>query len=326
MDIREFENRLNEWGRQGVPFLFMVDFEMKNPRVFRLDDVDSDELYYDINGITNIHSHGSHGRRTNGIQVEKHPVTFESYKKKFDIVYEHLHYGDTYLTNLTVRTEIKLNVSLTELFHSSHAKYKLLWKNQFLVFSPEIFVLMRDQKIYAYPMKGTIDASRPHAADIIMNDQKELAEHVTIVDLIRNDLSQVAEQVHVSKFRYIDTIRTNEKNLLQVSSEIVGSLREGYKGSIGSILVKLLPAGSVTGAPKNKTLEVIGRAEGEERNYYTGVVGIFDGKNFDSGVMIRYIEQAGDKFYYRSGGGITTQSVSETEYQEVIDKIYVPLT
>jgi para-aminobenzoate synthetase component 1 len=174
-------------------------------------------------------------------------------------------------------------------------------------------------------MKGTIDASIPGAADIILRNKKEEAEHITIVDLIRNDLSMVSSNVRVERFRYLDEIRTNHKTLLQVSSEIVGDLPEDYHSRLGDILVTLLPAGSVSGAPKKKTLEIIADAEQEKRGYYTGVVGYFDGENLDSGVMIRFIEQAGKKMYYRSGGGITTQSDAEIEYQEVMDKVYVPV-
>ena len=174
-------------------------------------------------------------------------------------------------------------------------------------------------------MKGTIDASIPDAEKIILNDEKELSEHVTIVDLIRNDLSTVASNVQVKRFRYIDKINTNQKDLLQVSSEICGDLEKDFGSRIGSILISLLPAGSISGAPKNKTIEIIQATENEKRWYYTGVAGYFDGQNLDSGVMIRFIEQEGSQFYYRSGGGITSQSKMESEYQEAIDKIYVPL-
>jgi para-aminobenzoate synthetase component I len=211
------------------------------------------------------------------------------------------------------------------LFHLSTAKYKLLMNDQLLVFSPETFVQIRDGKIFSYPMKGTIDAHIPSAEEIILNDPKEKAEHITIVDLIRNDLSLVAEQVHVSKFRYIDRIKTSDKDLLQVSSEVVGTLPENYQAHVGDILVSLLPAGSISGAPKQKTLEIISEAEQEPRGYYTGVVGFFDGEQLDSGVMIRFIEKSNNSYYYRSGGGITAQSTAEAEYQEVIDKVYVPV-
>jgi para-aminobenzoate synthetase component 1 len=86
-----------------------------------------------------------------------------------------------------------------------------------------------------------------------------------------------------------------------------------------------LPAGSVTGAPKAKTVEIIKAAEQEPRGFYTGILGIFDGKQLDSGVMIRFIEKVDGRFFYRSGGGITTQSDCKAEYEEAINKIYVPV-
>ena len=77
--------------------------------------------------------------------------------------------------------------------------------------------------------------------------------------------------------------------------------------------------------PKRKTLEIIREAEGGPRGYYTGVAGYFDGATLDSCVMIRFIEQDQEKFYYRSGGGITSQSDPEKEYQEMKDKVYLPI-
>ena len=82
---------------------------------------------------------------------------------------------------------------------------------------------------------------------------------------------------------------------------------------------------SVSGAPKQKTNEIIRQAEGAKRGFYTGVFGYFDGENLDSGVMIRYIEHVHGKYFYRSGGGITTQSDAMAEYQEALDKVYVPV-
>jgi para-aminobenzoate synthetase component 1 len=238
---------------------------------------------------------------------------------------ERLLYGDSFLTNLTVKTPIDTSLSLQELFYASKARYKLFLKDTFLVFSPEPFVRIHEGEIFSYPMKGTIDASVPNAEMIILADKKELAEHVTIVDLIRNDLSMIAGDVRVDRFRYIDRIQTNDKTLLQVSSEIRGKLLPEFFNDPAGSLLSLLPAGSISGAPKQKTLEVIRKAEGEDRGYYTGICGIFDGQTFDSGVMIRFIEQKGPHLYYRSGGGITTQSDVISEFKEVQDKIYVPV-
>src|SRR5688572_32532093 len=311
---------MNRLGQEKVPFLFMVDFEMVNPVIMRLDEVDPKAILYSIQGFSNS------GKTNAGrIRIDKSPGSLLDYKKKFDKVLAHLEYGDTFLTNLTVATEVALSCSLHDIFYQSEAKYKLLYKNQFLVFSPETFVQIRDGKIYAYPMKGTIDAAIENAKEKILADKKELAEHVTIVDLIRNDLSQVASHVNVTRFRYIDELRTSSKTLYQVSSEIRGELGDDYTNHLGDIMLKLLPAGSVSGAPKPKTLEIIKSVEGKSRGYYTGVFGYHDGSVLDSGVMIRFIEHNAGHYLYRSGGGITTQSVVESEYQEAIDKVYVPV-
>jgi para-aminobenzoate synthetase component 1 len=200
-----------------------------------------------------------------------------------------------------------------------------LYKDELVLFSPETFVKIENGKIFSFPMKGTIDAGINNAEEIIINDQKEIAEHNTIVDLIRNDLSIVSQNVVVEKFRYIEKIETNDKHLLQVSSKIVGELPEDYRSNLGNIIFQLLPAGSISGAPKKKTLEIIKEVEPEPRNYYTGIFGIFDGNNLNSAVMIRFIEKINGQLYFRSGGGITYQSIMESEYQELIDKVYVPI-
>lgn len=325
MTLREFKQSLNEWGKAKIPFFFCVDFELEKPFAIKLNKVDNDKVLFNINGFTNTHSFPVSGERIAILDFIKTPISFAEYGVKFNTILKHLEYGDSFLANLTIKTKIETEQSLRELFQTSTAKYKLLFNNQFLVFSPETFIRIEGDKIFSYPMKGTIDASVEQAAQKILDDKKEKAEHITIVDLIRNDLSLVAEQVHVSKFRYIDSLRTNNKDLLQVSSEITGTLPANYHSRLGDILLSLLPAGSISGAPKQKTIQIIAQAEQEKRGYYTGVFGYFDGYSLDSGVMIRFIEQHNNQLYYRSGGGITTQSDAKTEYQEVIDKVYVPI-
>jgi para-aminobenzoate synthetase component 1 len=323
MDLLQFIEQMNRWGHTRTPFLFIIDFEMKRPVILPLHEVRATEILFDIQGFTNAPPASA---AADDVRLVRNPMSLEMYKTKFDKVYAALGYGDSFLTNLTIKTEIELDRSLQELFHYSHARYKLWYKGAFLVFSPEIFVRLEGGRIFSYPMKGTIDAAVPDARAKILNDRKELAEHVTMVDLIRNDLSQVATGVHVARFRYVEELHTRQKNLLQVSSEIVGTLPAGYESRLGDILMQLLPAGSVSGAPKAKTLEVIRESETEDRGYYTGVFGYFNGEKLDSGVMIRFIEMDGEgRCYYRSGGGITNQSVAENEYQEAIDKVYVPV-
>lgn len=195
---------------------------------------------------------------------------------------------------------------------------------QFVCFSPESFVRIKNGKIYSYPMKGTLDASLPNAEEVLMNDEKEAAEHATIVDLIRNDLSRVAERVRVDRYRYIDVLHTNKGDILQTSSEISGKLPSDYHNRIGDILAAMLPAGSITGAPKDKTVQIIHEAEGYDRGYYTGIMGIYDNGMLNSAVMIRFMEKDGEGIFFKAGGGITSKSDCRKEFEEVLQKVYLP--
>lgn len=296
---------------------------MEKPIVLPLNEIDSDEILYSVNGISNIN--GNNPECAKEIEFKASPVSKERYLTAFNHVQKHIRHGDSFLLNLTMPSKIETNLNLKEIFACSKAKYKLLVKDQFVVFSPEIFIKTIGRKISSFPMKGTMDAALPDAEQKLLNSEKELAEHYTIVDLIRNDLSMVAKNVKVDRFRFIDKLKTNRGGLLQMSSEISGELPENYHEIIGEILIKMLPAGSISGAPKKKTIEIIREAEQYKRGYYTGIFGIFDGENIDSGVMIRYIEQKPDGLIYKSGGGITAKSNVDEEYQELIDKIYIPL-
>ena len=141
----------------------------------------------------------------------KYPVEFDTYKDAFNKVLKNIRYGNSYLTNLTFKSKIEFNLNLLQLFESAKEKYKLYLKDRFVCCSPECFVKINDGEIFSYPMKGTIDASIPNALNLILEDEKEKAEHYTIVDLIRNDLSIVSKDVTVTRFRYADYISTNQK-------------------------------------------------------------------------------------------------------------------
>ena len=142
---------------------------------------------------------------------------------------------------------------------------------------------------------------------------------------MRNDLSMVAKGVTVSAFRYPERLITARGELLQTSTKIEAKLATDWRTRLGEIILTLLPAGSVSGAPKEKTCAIIKEVEKIDRGNYTGVFGVFDGKNLDSGVMIRYIEQKKGITYFRSGGGITALSNATDEYNELLQKIYLPI-
>src|SRR3990172_3502337 len=312
---------MDRLGGRGEAFVFLIDFEMADPVVLTPDRAAGSGIFFDFNRRNNI---SGDLPAIKPFSFGKKPVSFEEYEIAYDLVRAELNRGNTYLLNLTFPTPVETDLRLEEIFQMSRAKYRILFQDRFVCFSPEIFVRIDSGGILWYGMKGTIDAGIPDAERILMEDPKEIAEHTTIVDLIRNDLNMVARSVRVEEFRYVDRITTNSRDLLQTSSRITGRLRADYRSRIGSILFSLLPAGSVTGAPKKKTVEIIRSVEPVPRGFFTGVAGFFDGERLDSGVMIRFIENTDKGLVYRSGGGITVQSDPEAEYREMIDKVYVP--
>lgn len=337
----DFVEQLNQWGHEKKPFVFLIDFEQKKPLAWLVDDcpdwfqfkftkasslkkavpnsAETDQRFSQIddsvfaNSNTNLQSDDL---------LTKHPIGLADYQVKFNQVMDALHKGDSFLMNLTIPTPVQNKLDFQTYFDHAKSKYVIWLKEQFIAFSPETFIQIENGKIATFPMKGTIDASLPNAKESLLNDPKEFAEHATIVDLLRNDLSRVASKVKVTNFRYYEEIQTQNGAIGQVSSAIEGELPTDYASRIGSILYDLLPAGSVSGAPKKKTAELIASIEGSDRGYYTGISGYFDGVNLDSCVLIRYL---GADNVYHSGGGITFQSDMASEYQEMINKVYVPV-
>ena len=311
--------RMNKLGQKREPFLFVLSYDLKEKFVQPLTSLDDDILF-------KIGNQRNYPQRPleKSYFLKKNPLSFNEYEKALKKVLEEIREGNTYLLNLTFKTPIESNLSLKEIFTYARAKYKLYFKEQFICFSPEKFIEIEGDIISTYPMKGTIEASIPHAKEKILANEKEMAEHVMIVDLMRNDLGMVAKKIKVEQFRYVDKIKAGEKELLQVSSKISARLPTDWRDNIGSLLERLLPAGSITGTPKISTVNIIDKIENYKRDFYTGIFGIFDGKNLYSAVMIRFIEKNGNKLFYKSGGGITIDSNARSEYKELIEKIYLP--
>lgn len=321
-DAKTVRREMNRCGAARRPFLFGVDFELR--RGFFVEEPLSDRrLLFTVGDVTNDAGAVPDTHPTPQLRVLRRDAG--EYARKFRRVREGLLRGDSFLLNLTERTPIATNLTPEQIFRYSRAKYKLLFPGRFVCFSPESFVRIQGNEIASYPMKGTIDAKLPDAERTLMESYKELCEHYTITDLIRNDLNMVAEEVCVRRFRYVESIRTLRGEILQTSSEITGTLSPSWHANIGDLLFRLLPAGSISGAPKPSTLRIIREAEGIARGYYTGVFGYFDGSTLDSAVMIRFIEEAEGQFYFRSGGGITINSDEAEEYREVLEKIYLSI-
>ncbi len=321
ISIDKLKMKMNKSGENKTPFLFVVNFELTEGFFIEDPVKQKDILFHCPIGSNNLEKNEE---KIAGKYLSSYPISFDDYRRKFDIVMDGLRRGDSFLTNLTIKTPIKTSLTLRQIFSLSNSPYRLYVPNKFVCFSPERFVRIVDGVISTNPMKGTINADVENAENIILSDEKETAEHYTIVDLLRNDLGMVANDVRVKRFRYIDRIRTNKREILQVSSEITGRLEANYSSHLGDIIFQMLPAGSISGAPKKSTIDIIKKAENESRGFYTGVFGYFDGEQFDSAVLIRYIEETDRRKYFCSGGGITVYSNVQKEYNEALEKIYLP--
>ncbi|WP_457597095.1 aminodeoxychorismate synthase component I [Hydrogenimonas sp.] len=302
----------------GTPFLFIVSYDRRRVLVRPLEALGGMRCSLAENGHREAAS-------SSPVALRKFPIPYRRYRQAFDAVIAEIEAGNTYLLNLTFPTPIKTPLGLEAIYERARAPFKLFVPGRFVCFSPEPFVTITDDTIATYPMKGTIDAAVENAEAKILADEKEMAEHVMVVDLLRNDLGMVGRHVRVKRFRYIQRIATHDKTLLQVSSEITARLPKDWRQNLGEILYTLLPAGSVTGTPKKRTCEIIERIEGYERGFFTGIFGVFDGKNLRSAVAIRFVEQTPEGLVYKSGGGITIDSDPKAEYREMIDKVYLPV-
>jgi len=337
MDLKDFQvdgesiwEKLDELGKNSKSILFIINFEANQAYLIPPEKASSLGVFYKTRNFSNVNRGNSIAKVP---KLEINPIDLNTYKKAFDRVQYYLNRGDSYLINLTFSTAIDFNLPLTEILKRINSPYALCFSNRFLVFSPETFLRIEENKISSYPMKGTLSVEKKllennpdllsQGLEKILNNPKEAAEHATMVDMIRNDLSRIAKEVRIINYRYPDYIHTLEKVLIQLSTQIEGKLPKKPL-FLGQILKNQLPAGSISGAPKSKTIEIIKEVENYSRGFYSGVFGIFDGKSLDSAIMIRYIEKKGEKLFYKSGGGITSQSLMEEEYQELIQKIYVP--
>ena len=317
------QNKMNTLGKKGIPFFFLISFDKTKSIILPLEECRAQGIQFHFPEICE--------ESKNSSLVSPEITDFQlpseaDYRAAFDRVQYHLHRGDSYLLNLTAEVPVQVKGSLEEVYHAAGAKYKVLLPDSFVCFSPERFIQIEGHTLSTHPMKGTLSAQVPDARKKLLSDPKETAEHYTIVDLLRNDLSMVGRGTTVERFRYLTEIERKGGNLLQMSSHIETSLEEDWASRLGDIFFTLLPAGSITGAPKQKTVEIIQAVENHDRDFYTGVAGVFSEGRVDSAILIRYLTQRNGQFYYKTGGGITTQSKWEDEYNEIREKIYIPLS
>ncbi len=306
---------MNQWGKQGLPFLFIIDFPKENGVAYPLSELPED-IRFSIRASSSSEAPSP--------LFKKHPISLKDYRISFDKAQKALQQGSISYLNLTATTAIETPLNLRELYASAHARYKILYKDEFACFSPETFVTIKNNRISAFPIKGTLQATSAHRIEELLKNPKEIEEHQQAVQLVQRDLEKIAEKVYVKRFRYVEKIKTHQGVLWQTVSEIVGQLPAGFQAHLGDIFNQITPAGSICGNPREASLKLLHQIELHQRKFYTGIFGVFDGRNLDSAVLIRFFEKTPHGLVYKSGGGITAQSKIEKEYQELISKIYVP--
>lgn len=188
--------------------------------------------------------------------------------------------------------------------------------------SPETLAKLQDGTLYSFPLAGTRPRGKTPAEDAeleagLLEDEKELAEHNMLVDLGRNDVGKVCEFGSVTVDRFHEVLKFS--HVMHIGSEVTGTLRKD-KDALDAIDA-VLPAGTLSGAPKLRAAEIINEMENDKRGIYGGAIGYlsFTG-NMDTCIAIRLAFAKNGKVYVRSGAGIVADSVPETEFHETINK------
>jgi len=250
---------------------------------------------------------------------------YKSYQKNIQKIKDLIAKGDTYQVNYTLKSHFDFDDDIITLFlrmlFNQSASYTAIINDsdRFIIsISPELFFKTEGKEIISKPMKGTIKRGRNLYEDKIQMEQlassvKDKAENIMIVDLLRNDLGKISEidSVVAHPVYEIEKYET----VFQMTSTVKGILKEN---SFKSIIQNLFPCGSITGAPKIRTMEIVKELEREERGVYTGTIGIIENKNYTFNIPIRtiVINKADKKGELGIGGGIVWDSDSLHEFNE----------
>jgi len=263
------------------------------------------------------------------LELSKDLINFNDYENNINKIKNYLFKGDSYQINFTQPIFYKTNDNPLDIYLNLRNKVKPFYgsylnnKNySILSFSPEKFIEKKKGVIVSFPMKGTIKRSSNPDKDysllnILQNSSKDKAEHLMIVDLIRNDLGKICNvgSVKVDDLFNIQSFPT----VHQMISKVSGKLKKNVNET--EIILSLFPGGSITGAPKERSLEIIDELENYERGIYTGSIGyITNNGDMDFNIAIRTLEIKNKIAKYPVGGGIVWDSIPKNEWLEAIQK------
>ena len=245
--------------------------------------------------------------------------------KAKDYIYE----GDIFQVVLSNRIEAEITGSLFDTYRvlrtTNPSPYMFYFSSDDIEIagaSPETLVKLTDNQLYTFPLAGTRPRGKTEEEDLaleaeLLADEKELAEHNMLVDLGRNDIGRIAEigSVHVDKYLSIERF----SHVMHIGSTVSGTLRSDLDSL--SAIDSILPAGTLSGAPKIRACEIINELEDNKRGIYGGAIGYVDlSGNIDTCISIRIAFARNNKVFIRSGAGIVADSVPDNEFDECMNK------
>jgi len=253
----------------------------------------------------------------------------DAYISMVDTAKNHIYEGDIFQVVLSNRLEADFKGDMLDVYRSlrciNPSPYMFYFSGSDLEIagaSPETLVKLENGTLTTYPLAGTRPRGETSAEDEALEadlraDEKELAEHNMLVDLGRNDLGKISQigSVHVQDYQSI----LRFSHVMHIGSTVVGQIDPKYNAL--DAINAVLPAGTLSGAPKIRAMEIINELENNKRGIYGGAIGYLDFTgNMDTCIAIRIAYKKGDKIYIRSGAGIVADSIPENEYQECFNK------
>jgi anthranilate synthase component 1 len=263
------------------------------------------------------------------IGTEKSNFKKEDFKKAVEKSKEHIFAGDIFQIVLSQKFQVDYSGDIFQVYRalrtinpSPYMFYLDLIDYQIIGSSPESVISAKNRELEIIPIAGTRPRGNNAAEDAkyaesLLADPKEIAEHVMLVDLARNDMGKVSDygSVRVSDFKTIEMY----SHVMHIISKVHGKLKKD-KSSVDAFR-SAFPAGTVSGAPKIRAMEIIHESEPDKRGFYAGAIGYFDHSgNMDMAIAIRTMLAKDGKIFYQAGAGIVADSVPETEYQETLNK------
>lgn len=263
-------------------------------------------------------------------EILKKSDTFEEYKKKVEKIKQYIKDGHIFQTVLSQRWTVKTKQTGFEIYRelrklnpSPYLYYYNFGEFEIIGSSPEMIVKQTDSRVYTCPIAGTRKRGKDKEEDIrlekeLLSDEKEKAEHVMLVDLARNDMGRISQ---------LGTVKVSDFMNIQRYSHVmhIVSLVEGKKnGKLHplDLVSSFLPAGTLSGAPKIRAMEIIDELESVRRGLYGGATGYLDfGGNMNFCITIRTMVKKGDRVYLQAGAGIVADSIPENEYMECCNKV-----